>query len=203
MPPGFFARRRLPVLLVACLGLATGCVTAPPGDDAGQWRRHRAELLTLDRWSADGRVALRTADRGWSGNLSWSQEASDMDVRFRGPLGAGAFRLAGNSRGLRLHTADGEVLYFAEPQRELADEIGWYVPLDSMRYWVLGVADPEAPARETLDEQGRLAGLDQLGWQVSYESYRSDGVRMLPRKLVIESADVRIRFIVDRWSIGT
>ena len=45
---------------------------------------------------------------------------------------------------------------------------GFDPPLDSLRYWVLGVPEPGHPAQESLDALQRLASLEQDGWQIQY-----------------------------------
>jgi outer membrane biogenesis lipoprotein LolB len=47
-----------------------------------------------------------------------------------------------------------------------------------------------------------LVELTQNGWQVRYDDYSNNGGTLLPRKIVMESGDVRIRVVADRWKIA-
>ncbi len=166
-----------------------GCATAPPVPDADTpWELRREALQALDAWRVQGRIAVRTDDDGWSGKLIWEQASDALDVRFRGPLGVGGFRLKGNGQSLDLTTSEGDTVRLMDPAAELEASLGWPVPVDSMRYWMLGVPDPAAPASEILDTTGRLAALEQFGWRVDFESYRQFGDDWMPRKLVIVGA---------------
>ena len=66
---------------------------------------------------------------------------------------------------------------------------------------MLGVSDPATEAEETVDEDGLLTELEQNGWQVLYDGYRVNEERVLPRKIVMEKGDVRIRVVTDRWRV--
>lgn len=198
------ANRNLIVLiLVFALG---GCLQPQQKPDefsAASWPARRAALQSLEAWQLDARIALSTADEGWSGTLSWRQHDEYVDARFRGPLGVGGFHIEGEPGRLALETSDGEQFVFTDPEAELAAELGWRVPLASMRYWMLGVADPRAgDAEEMLDDEGRLSRLEQRDWTVDYTSYRSFDGATLPRKLVMDNGELRIRLAVDNWRLG-
>jgi outer membrane lipoprotein LolB len=72
-----------------------------------------------------------------------------------------------------------------------------------MRYWMLGVPDPDGKAAETLDAgQQQLELLQQLGWTIDYTGYNETDGMLLPRKLTMEGDGIRIRVIVERWQLG-
>ena len=77
--------------------------------------------------------------------------------------------------------------------------MGWSFPVRSVRYWLLGLADPATPAVQQSDAAGRLRELRQSGWVVRYEAYAQGAATWLPHKLVVEREDVRLRFVIDRW----
>jgi outer membrane lipoprotein LolB len=198
------ARRGLSPLILA-LALA-GCLQPqqkPDAFSAESWPARRAALQSLADWHLDGRIALSTAEDGWSGTLTWRQIDEHVDARFRGPLGVGGFHIAGVPDRIALETTDGEHFLFTDPETELEATLGWRVPLASMRYWMLGVADPlGGEADESLNEEGRLERLEQRDWTVRYTSYRSFDGATLPRKLVMENGELRIRLAIDDWALG-
>lgn len=183
--------------LAACVSTRDPMTT--PSD--AQWTQRRERLQALEEWELRGRISLSTADDALSGTLTWRQLFGDMDFRFRGPLGIGGMRINGDEHQLRVKTSSGEEFYLTDPVVDLENRFGWHVPLYSMRHWVLGVPSTGGSAAlEELDGQGRLSSLEQDGWAVRYESYRQAGGEQLPRKLIMENGDIRIRLVVDRWS---
>lgn len=191
---------RRPGLILSILFLLNACAGSPPRTpEAGHWPGRLATLRTLDDWTLSARVALATAEDGWSGALTWRQEREDLDLSLRGPLGVGGVRIHGHPGKLMVRTSKGREFVLSDPEAELRREFGWTLPLASMRYWMLGIPDPGSEARELVDEAGLLQQLDQGGWRVSYDSYREFDGNTLPRKLVIENDEVRIRLAVSRW----
>jgi len=150
----------------------------------------------------EGRIALRTGSDGYNGTLSWEQMDDLLDFRFRGPFGFGGFRIHGDLDRLRIKTTSGEELLMTDPEAEMRDRFGWSLPVYSMRFWIVGVSDPGMTADETVDDDGMLLELSQNGWDVSFDGYRVEDGLLLPKKIVMESGDVRIRVVADRWQIA-
>ncbi len=188
--------------LFCALSALVGCAALrEPAPKAVDWNARRAALQALDDWTVRGRIAVATAEDGWSGSLTWRQEDEDVDLSFRGPLGVGGVHIFGTSEHLEVETTRGEALTITDPEHELYREFGWTIPVYSMRYWMLGASDPRTHAEEVVDEQGLLKALTQGGWTVRYESYREFEGRLLPRKLVLQNDAVRIRLAVSNWTI--
>ncbi|NNF60790.1 MAG: outer membrane lipoprotein LolB [Gammaproteobacteria bacterium] len=188
----------LPVLLLC----VAGCVPGQRGDAPADWVSRSAALAELPAWSLDGRIALQVGQRGFNGALSWQQAGDEMSINFRGPLGAGAFRVTGTTGALVLESANGDTYLLDDPQGTLSAELGWGVPLDALRYWVIGLPHPAYEARESFDPTGRLATLEQLDWRVLYERYQAAGDWEMPRKIRLHNGDqVSIRIVISRWSL--
>jgi len=106
-----------------------------------------------------------------------------------------------DGRDLSVVTSSGKRLGNADARAELEDKLGFEPPLTSLRYWVLGVPDPGAPAAVQLDSQQRLTELTQDGWRIDYTSYMPVGAEWLPRLLTLQRAEVRVRMVVDGWQL--
>lgn len=192
------------IILAIVLGLVGGCVSSR--DRIGEaidadWLERRDTLRLLDDWRMDGRLALKTGTDGYNGTLSWEQLEEDLDFRFRGPFGFGGFRIHGDLERLRVKTTSGTEFYLKDPETEMIDRFGWSVPVYSMRFWIVGVSDPATVAEEIVDEEGLLEALVQNGWQVQYDGYSVESGIVLPRKIVMEKGDIRIRVLAERWRI--
>jgi outer membrane lipoprotein LolB len=193
------------IIGLAVVLMIGGCVS--PRERIGEaleveWLERRDLLRQLDDWRMEGRIALRTGSDGYNGTLSWEQMDDLLDFRFRGPFGFGGFRIHGDLDRLRIKTTSGEELLLTDPEAEMRDRFGWSLPVYSMRFWIVGVSDPGMTADETVDDDGMLLELSQNGWDVSFDGYRVEDGLLLPKKIVMESGDVRIRVVADRWRIA-
>ena len=193
---------RLSIIVLVAV-LAAGCTGPPerPGAPRIDWLERRDMLREIEEFRMEGRLALNTGRRGYSGTVSWEQNDDIVDFRFRGPFGFGGFRIHGDLDQLRVKTTAGEEFLLRDPELEMTERFGWSLPVHSMRYWILGVSDPGLPASEVPDADGLLASIEQGGWFVQYDGYsESDGL-LLPRRLDMEHGEVRIRVMTDRWDI--
>lgn len=186
----------------AVLLLAGGCATLPPAGDTRDWPAERAALQALDRWSLDGRIAVAAGEDGFTGGFGWVQSGEQADVELSGPMGGSALkiRIQGDQvdvivQGQGTPVEDSESLlarYFG-PDRAL--------PAAEMRYWLLGVPAPHAPAEETLGPDRRLAALAQSGWEVRFDRYEGVGRLALPSRLELKAPGLRLRVVVSDWRL--
>ncbi len=184
----------LPLALAACQGIPTGT----PGETP-EFVAHAQQMQSIHGWEVEGRIGFRYEGDGGTGAMSWRQDFEQIWFSFRGPLGAGSFRVTGTPPDLLLETGDGETLMLTDPDTELRARFGWSAPFESLRYWMVGVPSPNAASSVSVDADGLLRELRQDGWVVTYDRYH-DAAPPLPRKLTIVRDGVRIRVIVDRWS---
>jgi outer membrane lipoprotein LolB len=195
--------RRAPII-AAIVALVAACAAPPerPAVDMGRdWLDRREFLRDIAEFRMEGRLALNTGKKGYSGTVSWDHSDDLLDFRFRGPFGFGGFRIHGDEDRLRVKTTGGDEFYLTEPDREMTERFGWSLPVYSMRFWILGVSDPGMPAEEDVDEDGLLDELEQGGWVIRYDGYTESQGLVLPRRLDMEHGNVRIKVMADRWEI--
>lgn len=190
----------------ALLALATlaGCRTlpAPPLPASAPWEQRRPQLQALEHFQLKGRVALSAAGNGFNANLRWAQDGSRSQVVLEGPLGVGSMHITADGGELDIVNSRGERIRSDAARAELTARLGFEVPLQSLRYWVLGVPDPSEPAEEALDlTQQRLASLTQDGWHIAYADYEAAGAQALPARLTLEREAVRVRVLVEEWQL--
>ncbi|HET7312890.1 lipoprotein insertase outer membrane protein LolB [Salinisphaera sp.] len=196
-------------LLFALTGLALlgGCaiIHKPAPSEAGianpeAWQARRDTLRDFSDWSLQGRVATGQL-LGWTGNLSWRERAPKFDVRVSGPLGAGGMRAHGTLDRVVIDTDDGQHFVTTDPDTLVKKALGWSFPLEPLSYWAKGLPAPGGYARISVDDQGRLRSLTQRGWTVSYLDYSTPAgaPASLPRRVVLDNGETRIRLVVDRW----
>jgi outer membrane lipoprotein LolB len=186
----------------AILLLTGGCATLPSGDDTGDWPADRTALQALDHWTLGGRIAVAAGEDGFSGGFDWVQTGQQADIGLSGPVGGPAMqiRIQGDRidvsvPGREANAEDGHALlarYFG-PDRAL--------PAAQMRYWLLGVPAPDAPAEETLGADRRLTALTQSGWLVRFERYQGVGPRVLPARMEMKAPGLRLRIVVSEWQL--
>ena len=166
------------------------------------WESRKVLLGSLEDWGFNGRIAVRGADDGFNGKLRYQQVAGDFEAVMSGPLGIGTVKLARSGEDLRFTDKNGTVTAFTDPDVELRYRLGWEVPLDSLRYWALGIPDPERPAEAALDEAGGLATtIEQDGWSIDVAKYGDIGGQAMPKRLIVTNGETRVTLVIDRWRL--
>jgi outer membrane lipoprotein LolB len=191
---------RLATALAAVL-LAAGCATergvALP--EMPGWQARQSVLAGLTDWSFTGRIGVSAGEEGFNGRLRWRQHQDEFDATLSGPLGAGAVQIEGNAGSVTIVDGDGAITRLDDPELDLKYRYGWTIPVNSLRYWALGVPDPSRPAQMNFGEDGTLSRIAQGGWIVDITQYREGGGQLMPRRIRAENPDSRVRLVIDDW----
>jgi outer membrane lipoprotein LolB len=180
--------------------LLTACKTLPPpAAPTEPWEVRRSALQHRDRFDLSGRIAVAAAEEGFNAKLRWKQQGARSNLSLDGPLGVGGVRITADGSSFNVINARGETLDSEAARHEITARLGFEPPLESLRFWVLGVPDPARPADEVLDADQRLASLRQDGWQIDYTSYSVVGGHWLPSRMTLKRDDIRVRLLVDGW----
>ena len=194
------------VWLTAVMLSVGGCALRPtvPGTSV-PWAERRARLVALSTWQASGRIAVKSDAGGGQGSVRWQQAETRSVVRVSGPFGAGAYEIAWDRDAVEIIGRAGDAqLAYAGPnaaEKFLHAQLGWSFPAMSLRYWILGVPDPGHKSRERFDDNGWLAGIEQDGWSIAYDDFEIRNEIWLPRKVVLNNDQARVRLIVDEWEL--
>jgi len=188
------------VVAVALLSLSA-CATQQGVDlpDISQWENRQAILGRLDKWQFSGRIAVKTGDDGFNGKLRWIQDEDSFRATVSGPLGIGTVRIEGDRDGVEITDKDGTATVLQDVEMELYYRYGWTIPVQSLRYWVLGIPDPRVPAATEFDDFDRVSRIEQRGWNVNVGAYREAGGQQMPARLVASSRETSVRLVIDKW----
>jgi outer membrane lipoprotein LolB len=186
----------------AVLVLASGCTALPPAAGTEDWPIRRERLQALERWTLNGRIAVAAGEDGFTGGFDWDQQGERAEITLSGPMGGSAMdiHVEGDQavvtiRGESVASEDAEALfarYFGPGQK---------LPVEQMRYWLVGAPAPDAPHEESLGEDRRLASLSQAGWRVRYDRYESVGSLALPARMELATEGLRLRVAVSDWRL--
>jgi len=198
--------RKLILLFALTLG---ACATTSPPEELSQeppsqeqiraWNGHRLLVDQVTGWTLTGRIVVNTPDEGWNGELHWSQNRDGYGIQFSAPFGQGAFQLVGSPQGVEMRFSDGKSFHAAAAESLLLEQLGWHLPLSSFQYWVTGLPGPGSASVLSYRPDGRLTGLKQGQWRVSYPEYSTVGDMMMPRKVFLENHELSVRLVIDHW----
>lgn len=188
--------------LASLLAVLAGCATTRDAVDLpaiGSWEVRNEILGQAQDWEFKGRIAVKAGDDGFNARFNWAQDGDAFAATVSGPLGIGTVRIEGDGNSVTLTDKDGTESRLVDVETELQWRYGWTIPVESLRYWALGIPDPDVPGITELDDEDRLSRLEQGGWSVEISRYAEGGGQQMPRVLTAKNNDTRVRMVIDRW----
>jgi outer membrane lipoprotein LolB len=197
--------RAVALAALAVLAMLAGCRTAPapsaipgPGADA-PWPAQRAALEKLERYALAGKVAVAANGQGFSAALRYNQQPRRADLALDGPLGIGGMRILLEENHLGVTNSRGEALDGEAARAEIERRLGFELPLDELRWWLLGLPAPGQSDVESVPDTGEIRGFVQNGWHVAINTRAPALGFSLPQRLTAERGGARLKLFVERW----
>jgi outer membrane lipoprotein LolB len=182
--------------LLATLVIA-GCATPSRAPESAA----RPDPGLLRQWSASGRLALSAGGEGGSGAFVWEQREDTSQLDLRGPFGTGALRILASPASLTMADGAGRSLDADTARAELRARLGADLPWSSLRYWMLGLPAPDEPAEVVDAAAAPWRVIQQSGWRIGYDAFTTSAGMSLPQRFTAMQGDVRVRVVVDAWSV--
>jgi len=196
-------------LRAACVAAAaaglSACASLPTGTDGRNLEQRRETLEAVGTWEMRGRLTVDTGDRAVQGRFNWRQDDDALELVVRNPLGAGILRVMGPPDALKV-TARGETRTLTDPEAELSELIGWWLPVASLPHWLLGLPDEGFRAETQPGTDGTLASLEQRLWHVAYPAYGlapidDTGKQVLvPSRIELTHETLALTLTIDDWT---
>ena len=190
------------LLLVVALSACTSVAVKQPG--AGGkfiYQQRAAEISAIEEWSFTGKISLDDGNDGGSGRLQWNVLTDSSELDFHGALGRGAWNLHIDPDRAVLNEASGEQQIAASVNTLIQQRIGWPLPVDALQWWVRGLAAPGLVDAEQFDSQGLLVHLEQFGWKIDLNRYKSFAGLALPIRLDARRDNFRVKLAIGRWQM--
>lgn len=186
------------LLLAGCAGLGPQESVEGPGN-AEDWKTHKAQISHIDGWQISGKIGIRAPQDSGSGTLFWLQRQDYFDIRLSGPLGRGATRLTGRPDAVTLEVAGQGRFEAQSPEALVESQLGWQLPVSNLLWWIRGLPAPDSRSRISLDNNGRLATLQQDDWDVQYLGYQEEDGIALPSRIKLEGRNLQITLVIKDW----
>lgn len=179
----------------------TGCTTvAPPAPNTPvAWENRQQGQTSLQSWKLSGKIAVQSARESGSASIDWVQRVKNYQISLLGPLGSNGVKLSGHPGLVTMDTADGKHATASSPEKLLAQQMGWNLPVSHLSYWIRGLPVPGLSATTNKDAYGRLSSLNQDGWDIRYPSYTTLGDIDVPSRVFITSPDLKVKIVVYSW----
>ena len=185
--------------------LINGCTQLPEklGDsNSSRWLEHQVALSTIQSWNIKGRIAIRNSKESGTLTMYWSQQGSIYELRFIAPFGQGTYLFKGSDTGVSMLGPKDTYLTASTAEELMYQNLGWYVDLNGLKYWIRGMPEPGVSHNQLLlDEKGRLLDMQQSGFNVNVGRYTELNGVSLPEKLSVKNDTIQLKLIIQSWEI--
>lgn len=189
----------LSTLLVACSTLDINTM-----DAHRKFNRAKldSQLLDLDKWQTSGVIGIIYNNKADSANYTYSQDKDSFIMNLYGPLGIGKIEISGDKNKVILKDSEGKIFEARDVKTLMLDELGWYIPLEGLKYWIKAIAVPQLQANLKLNTNNLTKELSQQGWKISYQSYEFVDQRYpLPTKFRMSRDNILLKVVIKSWQI--
>lgn len=177
------------------LWLLSGCATIAPGS-----------AVTDVEFIVQGKLLLTLADEKTALQFSWQQNQDDYVIDVWGAFGQGRTQLRGTGKKMQVMRGQ-KVIVAGPPELVMQQQLGWSMPVEAMRYWILGQPQPNIRfADYAIDEAQSSVRFRQSSWAVSVvlvngaNTARQDPQ---PKQVELIRDDVAVRVKVSKYSRNT
>ncbi|MFC3153135.1 lipoprotein insertase outer membrane protein LolB [Litoribrevibacter euphylliae] len=203
----------LTLLLILGISGCTSIDDAPTtssatfSEEPQHWQQHLQSISQLENWELSGKVGVVTPKQNQTGYIDWQQDHQAFSISIRGTLGFGGLDLFGDQQFVTIKVDENN-------QRTLPTDIAlerylnWEFPINSLKYWVKGIPDPNAPvSNQQFNGQGQLARLQQQGWDIRLINYERHADKdqtpvFLPHKIIARYNGHKVSLVLSEWTLN-
>jgi len=174
----------------------TACSTVPEKPVQEYLLAGAQHLQQQQRWRFEGRLAMVDERDSISASISWRHRPEVDEIELSGPLAQGRVQVVVTPDSVVIDNGEGRRVYPGRADEVMAEQLGVDMPVNALRYWVLGVNQPEQAYVE------RTGGFFQNGWVVLFREMQRVDAEWLPKKVTAEKNKTKIKLIVDQWDLS-
>ncbi len=189
------------------LALLSGCATQvePPVDhpiyQSKLWKHRKVNLANKTSWDIQGAVSIQSRGKTQMASFSWKQMRQYYAINVYGPLNLGNINLQGRPGSVTLSKSTGGYWSASTAESLMRQQLGWYLPVSSLYFWIRALPAPGFKAEQQQDEYGHLVLLRQEGWSIQFAAFQSLGNVDLPRKIVMDNPSLHVKLVITDWNL--
>lgn len=138
-----------------------------------------------------------------SGNFDWEQENQQTLIDLRSPFGQTIAKIQIDPQTemqAHLLLPDQPPISAASAEILTQQQLGWRLPVNGLRYWLLGQANPHSTPQIT-QTNNRITRLIQDQWQVDYLSWHNQQPQRITLRWPSDAPTpaLELRLVLDTW----
>jgi outer membrane lipoprotein LolB len=154
----------------------------------------------LPYWKAEGRLGVKSPQGAWNANLFWEHENSQDRLRVSGPFSQGVVSIILQKDLIYINEGNGKIETTRDPSESIKRRLGFEVPVESLRFWMMGLPAPDEDYLQPVENQDSARrGFTQRGWSLAFEQFVPLAGESVPQRILLQGNQVRLKLIIDSW----
>ena len=133
-------------------------------------------------FSLAGRIAARTANDAFTGNINWRHNRAGDEMLISTPTGQGVAQIVRQGEAVLLKTAEPREYRDNDAEALTERVLGFRIPIDGLADWVQGKPSPQLEGR---------------GWKVEYQGYDAE---RRPTRMRLTYQGIELRLAISQWN---
>ena len=165
--------------------------------------QHLESLVSINSFQLNGRIAVQMEKQGFSAVTQWLHAPNQDVMEVFSPFGSKLAAINRTDKNVTLTMPDQKQLQASTVEALTEEALGFKLPLVGLSDWALGrpSLQGEAPTMTQYDEMGRIAKLNQQGWDIEYSDYQPISNVELPKKILLKSLKLNMKVLVESWQL--
>ncbi|MBT4964553.1 MAG: outer membrane lipoprotein LolB [Francisellaceae bacterium] len=187
-------------MLVVLLTSLNGCTLLE--NKSSRKLNYKLRIHTLaqkHQWEISGRVGVIGEQQSGSASLFWKQDNDEYNIQVIAPLGTKKVIIVGTQSFIDIKNSNGQHIESDNPSNALSQELGWTFPLQYLKYWIKGIPSPTEKYTWLPSINGKYS-FTQEHWKTSFSLNDTDNDSSLPKLVVIENDNAKIKISISSWS---
>lgn len=190
--------------LFAIIFLLSGCSSPPqptPYQEIPRQER-QTNLEKITSWRLNGSVSVRYRNNAHIASINWQQRHRSYWISLYGPLGFGEVSIEGMPGNVSLTRSGKPPISSSNIVTLMKSQLGWYIPVNGLYYWVRGMPQPSVEQNHTqYDQFGHLRLLSQQNWLIRYSNYQHVNGIDLPAEILFQTPELTIKLVIRSWQL--
>lgn len=189
------------LFLLCIAGCAT--VTQPgSGEHYLSWPVRQKQLNNLKNWNLQSAIGIKNLNQCTAVHVHWQQFEPNYTLDITSQFNIGGVKIVGDSTGVTLWRSATNKIRAQTPEELMYHELGWSLPIDNLRYWILGLPAPKLAYTSQFDVNNHLIYLQQQGWKISYSNFISINKIDLPTSILISNSRIQVKMVIKKWEVA-
>lgn len=155
------------------------------------------QLAKIQSWKMSGALSIAQVDQQSEiVNYTWEQiNPERYRIKIMSALNLYTVIITRQFHVITLSKNGTTVFNAKTPEKLMKKALGWSLPIQPLQNWIKGMpVNGDYTAK--YDQYGHIILLQQMGWVIKYDAYKTNGNFDLPQQIILRRSGIQVKIII-------